>query len=360
MDAPRAIVEVAGVDVRWHDLISLRFEDTLYLAADSFEAEFRNDHLLSDWFRKKQEVRIYLGYVKDPESWSKSELHHVFTGMIDGIKPKFGSSMTVQLIGRDYSAPLIDTEYSIAYASQTASQIAGILAAKYGLKPIITPTTVVVDKELVTDKKEWEVLQALADQEGFVAYVTKNKELYFGPRQEKDETIVATLYYRVPYRVPEKAICEIEFDDSTVGVINKVTVRHWLGGKNKRLIEASAVNQQVLDAMGGQVKEKIIYESKAKTVELAKYYAEKRLKELSRMVITGSGSCPGNPLMVTEKRVQVADGCGRFNGTYYIEKAEHEYSKTSGYMTRFDITSVRPDSAEQYRQDLYDYKEKKY
>jgi len=353
MDAPRAIVEVAGVDVRWHDLISLRLEDSLYLAADSFQAEFRNDRLLSDWFRKQQEMKIYLGYVKNPESWAKSELEHIFTGRIDGVKPKFGSSMTVQLIGRDYSAPLIDTEYSIAYASQTSSQIAGILAAKYGLVPVITPTTVIVDKELITDKKEWEVLQALADQEGFVAYVTKNKELYFGPRAETDEAIVAQLYYKVP----GLANCEIEFDDSVVGVINKVTIRHW--GKNKVLVEASAVNQQVLAAMGGQVKERVIYESKAKTVALAQFYAEKRLTELSRMVITATGNCAGNPKIVPEKRVKIT-GCGRFNEAYYIEKAEHEYRKTSGYVTRFDITSVRPDSAEQYRSDLYDNKEKKY
>lgn len=351
MDAPRAIVEVAGVNVRWYDLINLRFEDTLYLAADSFEAEFRNDRLLSDWFRKQQEVKIYMGYVKNPEAWIKSELDHVFTGIVDGVKPNFSSSMTVQLIGRDYSAPLIDTEYSVAYASRTSSQIAAILAAKYGLTPKITTTTVVIDKELVADKKEWEVLQALADLEGFVCYVTKDKKLYFGPRAEEDETIVANLYYRVP----GLANCEIEFDDSVVGVVNKVTIRHW--GKNKTLIEASAVNDQVLAAMGGQVKERVIYESKATTYALAQYYAEKRLKELSRMVITGSGSCIGNQKMLTEKRVKVF-GCGRFNEAYYIEKASHELSKSAGYKTSFDITSIRPDSAEQYRQDLYDDKEK--
>ncbi|HWP96404.1 MAG TPA: hypothetical protein VN426_06105 [Syntrophomonadaceae bacterium] len=350
MDAPRAIVEVAGVDVRWHDLTNLKLEDTMYLAADSFEAEFRNDKLLSDWFRKQQEVKIYLGYVKNPAYWAKSELEHVFTGMVDGVKPKFGSAMTVQLIGRDYSAPLIDTEYSIAYAYQTSSQVAGILAAKYGLTPIITPTTVIMEKDLFTDKKEWEVLQALADQEGFVAYITKNKELYFGPRQEADETVVANLYYRLP----GLANCEIEFDDSVVGIVNKVTIRHW---KNKTLIEASAVNQQVLAAMGGQVKERVIYESKATTYDLAQMFAEKRLKELSRMVITGAGNCPGNLKMVTEKRVSVS-GCGRFDEVYYIEKAQHNLSKSEGYVTTFGLTNIRPDSAEQYRQDLYDDKEK--
>ncbi len=350
MDAPRAIVEVAGVDVRWYDVTDVRFENTLYMAADSFEATFKNELLLSDWFRKGQEVKLYIGYVRDPLNWSKSDLDHVFTGRIDGVKPQFGSSMTVQLIARDYSALLIDTEYSVAYAARTSSQIAALLAAKYNLTPKVTPTTVIVDKELMADKKEWEVLQALADLEGFVCYVNKDKELYFGPRQDDDETVVANLIYR-----DEGANCEIDFDDSVVGVVNKVTVRHWLGN-DKRLIEASAVNQQVLKAMGGQVRERVIYESKAKTANLAKMYAEKRLKELSRMVITGSGICVGNQKMLAEKKVKVS-GCGRFDESYYIDKVVHEFSK-SGYKSTFDITSVRPDSAEQYRSDLYNYKEK--
>lgn len=352
MDAPRAIVEVAGVDVRWHDLIEVSFENTLYLAADSFEATFRNDKYLSDWFRKMQEVKIYLGYVKYPYAWSKAELDHVFTGRIDGVKPKFSSSMTVQIIGRDYSAPLIDTEYTVAYAERTSSQIATMLAEKYGLTPMVTTTTAIADRDIFANKKEWEVLQTLADLEGFVCYVTKDKELYFGPRREEDEEVVAELNYRKPV-----ASCmEIEFDDSTVGVYNKVTVRHWLG-RQKQLIEASAVNEELVAAMGGQIKERVIYESKAKTYELAKMYAEKRLQELSRAVVTATGICPGNQKMVAEKKVAVS-GCGRFDETYYIEKATHKLSKQEGFRTTFDITSVRPETAEQYRQDLYDYKEK--
>lgn len=352
MDAPRAIVEVAGVDVRWHDLIDVSFDNTLYLAADGFEAAFRNDRYLSDWFRKLQQVKIHLGYVKNPESWSKSELDHVFTGRIDGVKPNFGSSMTVQIIGRDYSAPMIDTEYSVAYAERTSSQIATMMALKYGLTPRVTETTAIVEKELQADKKEWEILQALADREGFVCYVTKDLELYFGPRQDEDEEIVAELIYRTSGKAN---VSDINFDDSAVGVVNKVTVRHWLG-KDRQLIEASAVNQQVLDAMDGQVKERVLYESKAKTYELAQYYAEKRLKQLSRMVITGSGIYPGNTKIVAEKKVKVS-GCGRFDEAYYVEKSVHKLSKNEGYRTSFDFTSVRPESAEQYRQDLYDYKE---
>ncbi|TEB09298.1 phage late control D family protein [Pelotomaculum propionicicum] len=353
MDAPRAIVEVAGVDVRWHDMIDMTFDNTLYLAADSFDVTFRNDLYLSDWFRKQQEVKIYLGYVKSPYAWSKAELDHVFTGRIDGVKPNFSGTMTVKLPGRDYSAPMIDTEYSVAYAERTSSQIAVMMAVKYGLTPVVTDTTVIVDKELVANKKEWDVLQALADLEGFVCYVTKDKELYFGPRQDEDEEVVAELNYKVS----GLANCgEIEFDDSAVGVVNKVTVRHW-PGRDKQLIEASAINESLLTAMGGQVKERIWYISKAKTYELAQMYAEKLLKENSRAVVTATGWYPGNPKILAEKKVKVS-GCGRFNGFYYVEKATHSLSKQDGYKTSFSLTNVRPESAEQYRQDLYNYEEK--
>lgn len=351
MDAPRALVEVAGVDVRWNDLSNLSLENTTYLAADSFDVDLRNDNYLSDWLRKLQEVKIYLGYVKNPAMWSKAELDHVFTGQIDGVKPSFGDSMIVKLLGRDYSAPMIDTDYTAAYASQTSSQIADILAVKYGLTPIVTTTTVIVDKELVANKKEWDVLQALADLEGYVCYVTKDKELYFGPRQDSDEEIAAELNYRTS----GLANCTIEFDDSTVDVVNKVTIRHWLG-QNKNLIEASAVNQQLVDALGGRIKERVIYEGKAKTVALAQMYAEKRLKELSRAVVTATGSYPGNTALKAEKKVNVT-GCGRFNEAYYLDRVTHALSKQEGYRNTFDVTSVRPDSAEQYRQDLYSNKE---
>lgn len=350
MDAPRAIIEVAGVNVRYEDVLDTRLENTLYLAADSIEVTLRNELLLSDWFRKQQEIRLYMGYV-NPASWSKSELKHLFTGQVDGVRPSFDRRMTVKLIGRDYSAPMIDTEYSVAYQSQTSSQIAQLMANKYGLIPVITPTTAIADKELMANKKEWEVLQALADLEGYVCYVTKDKELYFGPRQEMDETVSGKLFYRQG----GLSNCTITFDDSAVGVVNKVTVRHWQG-YNKRLIEASAVNESLLASMGGQVKERIVYISKATTIGLAQDYANKKLKEWSRQTVTGDGVCALNTDLVAERKV-TCEGFGRFSGDYYLDQVVHSLSKQEGARTEFNITNIRPDSAEQYRQDLYNNQE---
>lgn len=345
---PRAVLEVAGVDVRWTDLISLRLENTLYMAADSFEATLDNQHMLSDWLRKEQEVRIYLGYVSDPERWSKNELVHVFTGKIDGVRPSFGNPKTVQLLGRDYSARMLDTESTIAFKNQKSGQIAQLLAKKYGLKFVGQVGDADLDKEMFTNKKEWDILQTLADREGFVCYVTKNKELYFGPRQSSDENQVYTFS-----RVLGKENCKIECDDSSVGVITKVTVRHW---HKKKLIQASAENKKLAASLG-QTKERVVFDSKAKTPADAKRIAENKLKEWSRAVVTCRANTPLLPYLEAEKKAKT-EGTGRFDGMYYIDRVVHELSR-SGATSETDMTNIRPDTAEQYRNDLYNYQSKK-
>ena len=357
MKAPRCWIEISGDGgsgtVKWTDILDVSVENTLYLAADSFEITLKNSLLLSDWLRKEQEIKIWLGYVNDAQNWGKSELTHVFTGKVDGVRPYFGETMTVQLIGRDFSAPLLDSEFNLAFAERTASQIAELLAQKRGLTPVVTATTVVVEKDLYRDKKEWDVLQTLADREGFVCYVNKEKQLYFGPRSDTDEQVVATLQYR---QGGNSNLQKTRFDDSMVGVINKVIVRHWMG-KHKTLIEAEAHNQELIDKYGEKVR--IFYDSRAKTTELAQAQANKRLKEHSRAVVTADEvSIAGNAAVEAEKMVAFK-GCGRFDGKYYVDRVRHTYRKSEGYRSSLNVTSQRPDSAAQYRQDLYDYKDKK-
>lgn len=359
MGAHRCWIEVTDPDtsqpvaVKWSDVMNLNLDLSLYVAADSFDCTLKNDLLLSDYLRKEQEISFWLGSVADPNQWSKAELTHVFTGKIDGVRPFFGDQMTVQLVGRDYSARLIDTEVSVAYAERTASELAMLLANKHGLGADVTPTDVIVEKDLYKDRKEWEILQELADREGFVCFVKKNNVLYFGPRKDTDDTIIAELNYR---QKEKSNVLSVQFDDSIVGVINYVVVRHWLG-KKKGLIEGEAKNQDLIDKYGE--KRRVIYDPKAKTQELADQIAAKRLKELSRTVVTADQirlSC--DPRLEPEKMV-TAKGYGRFDGTYYIEKVRHSLSKTGGAFTEVNITSERVDSAAQYRQDLYNYEERK-
>lgn len=344
MLAPRALVEIDGKLLRWPDLMSVRVIGTLYMAADTFEVKVRNDQLLSDWLRKNQEIKIYLGYVKDPNAFYKNELEHVFTGKIDGVSPSFSRDMTCRIIGRDYSAPFLDTTFTVAYAERTASQIAAILCAKYGLSANITATTDVIERDMYQNRKEWEILQSLADHEGFICYVDKNKTFFFGPRDLSDEEIEANLYYKQGLQ----SNCTIDFDDNSLDTYNQVTVRHYI---SKQLIEGTAKDDALIQSMG-QIKERTYYTSKVKTQAQAQALAEKMLPEFSRYVITGkSNRMAGNAKIMCEKKVSVS-GCGRFDGNYYVERFDHTLDK-QGFVTNLDITSLRPDESEQYRQDLY-------
>ena len=354
---PRCWIEIYDPEkkeyspTRWTDLLELSIENTLYMAADSFEITLKNDKLLSDWLRKEQEIKIWLGYVANPSQWTKEELTHLFTGKIDGVRPEFTDRNTVQLIGRDYSAPLLDTEFNLAFANRTASQIATLLAEKRGLTPVVTSTEAFVAREIYKDKKEWEILQQLADEEGFICYVNHKKELYFGPRSDQDEEVVKTLTY---HREKEKSnLMSITFDDSNIGIINKVIVRRWIG-KKKTLVQGEAKNEDLIKKYGEKVR--IVYGgTKIKTNEQAKAQAEKQLKEWSRSVVTAeSVETIGDVELLAEKKIYVA-GCGRFDGAYYIDRTRQRLSR-DGFGTEMDLTTQRPDSAAQYRKDLYDDK----
>jgi len=355
--APRAWIEVTPEDetnaaaVDWKDIIELSVENTLYNAADNFELTLRNDRMISEYLRKKMEIKIWLGYVANPNSWKKEELQLIFSGIIDGVRVLFANQQTVKLVGRDYSAALIDHEFSIAYAERTASQIAELLAESNGLGKKITTTTAIIEKDLYKDKRQWEVLQALADREGFVCYVNKNKELYFGPRQNESKTAVATFRYRDSKNPELSNVSAIEFDDSLLEIINRVIVRHWQG-QNKQLIEAEAKNEDLIKKY--KEYKRVIYSAKALTPELAKIEAEARLKELCRAVVTGEQlRVAGNPDLEAEAIVEILN-VGRFSGSYYVDRITHRYSMSNGYICELNVTSQQPDSAAQYRNEMYD------
>ena len=165
MKYPRAWIEVTPREggnaevISWQDIITLAVTDTLYNAADSFELTLKNDKALSDYLRKEMDVQIYLGYVANPQAWSKNELTLVFRGKVDGVRPAYSASgQYVTLVGRDYAALLLDNEFNLAFAERTASQVAELLAEKYGLTPVVTPTTTIVERDLYKDKKEWQIL----------------------------------------------------------------------------------------------------------------------------------------------------------------------------------------------------------
>lgn len=350
MGEPRCLVEVAGQIVLPDDIYECDLDLTLYMAASSFDITISNDDLKSDWFQKKQQVKVYYGYVDNPSSWTINDLDHVFTGLTDGVQPQWGGQQgnVVELVGRDYSGQMIDTYNNYAFTNWTSSQIANYFANKYGLTPLVTATTSIVPSDAYQNLQEWDVLQTCAAREGFICYVTKDLELYFGPRQY-NSTPVGTISMTA---ISETATSGdgLSFDDSAVGVYNKVTVIHYYNGQT---IEGSAQNDALIASMG-QVVEKIMTDSTATTTALATQLAQNYLTQYSREAITGSfEDLPGDTAYIVDATVNVVDA-GRFGGTYYIEEVQLQYGKQNGFTIQtLSVTNILPDTAYEYKQDLY-------
>lgn len=342
---PRSWVEVGGQVIPWQYLLKTQVDNNLYFAADSAELVLRNDTYLSDFFRKQQEIKVWIGHVTNPATCLRDELTHLFTGRIDGILPVFGRRMEVRVMCRDYSAPLIDSTFTGSWQNLTTSELAARLFRSRGLTPVVTPTETPIDQEMVRDRKEWEILRAMSERDGFVAYVDKDRNGYYGPRQGEDEQPIAQLQYR---QGPTSNVVSMDFDDSAVDVFNRVVVRHYTG-RSGGYVEGVAEDPDLIARYGLQ--EKILHDSAAKTVALARQIAERKLALFKRMAVTARGVVIGSPAMRAEGKVQTV-GFGRFDGPYYINRARHQLDKANGYLVDLDLTSLRPDNAFQYRSDL--------
>ena len=117
----------------------------------------------------------------------------LLTGRIDAVRIDLVKNIAY-ICGRDQTSLLIDTEIAQSYVNQTASQIAELIAVEHGLTPNITATHRLVGQYYQRDHArtalglsshvttEWELLTALARDEGFLVSVT-NGLLNFGPPQ---------------------------------------------------------------------------------------------------------------------------------------------------------------------------------
>lgn len=343
---PRAWIEIGGQAVPWQLLLRAEIDNTLYMAADSADLVLRNDTLISDYLRKDMEVRIWIGYVRNPDAWGRDELTHLFTGRIDGILPLFGKGMTVRVMCRDLSARLIDSHFTGSWENLTSSELATRLFQSRGLTPVVTPTSTAIERDLVYDRREWEILQGMAERDGFVCYVDKDGRGYYGPRAETDEITEAAIRYR--QGPGSNVVDEFEFEDTRINVVNRVVVRHYLG-RTKGYVEGMAEDAEHIAQYG--LNQRIIHDSHATSTALADQIAAQKLAIYRRVAVTGRGRVVGNPQLRAEAKV-AALGFGRFDGPYYIDRAKHVLNKSNGYLTDLTVASLRPENAFQYRSDL--------
>jgi len=202
---PRALLKAGGQSL---PLKSFRCDENSFYQANTFHAALAFSAMpagygLEWWSDQDQiDVEIFAGFPPDPSHFTTNDLESLFYGRVDAVEDIALDAGTFAISGRDLTGRMIDTKTSEKYPNLTASQIAGLLAAKYGLTPVITPTATKVGRyyevdsvRSQSDRTEWDLLTWLAREEVFNVFV-RRRELHFGPAGGEGTPYVLT--YRAP------------------------------------------------------------------------------------------------------------------------------------------------------------------
>lgn len=211
--SPRGLVKINGL-VLEHGWIDFEVENNSFFSADTFAVKLSAKALdawakitpqksgaatvVMDtaWFLKQQDIyaELFIGFPKDPENYGAADLKSWIYGQADDLEYD-PATQTLTMSGRDLTRLFIDTKTTEKWPNMTASQIAAKLAASHGLdtKHIQATTTksgkfYSIDHVNLTDERsEWDLLNYLATNEGFVVFV-RGTSLYFMPQPDPKTT----------------------------------------------------------------------------------------------------------------------------------------------------------------------------
>ncbi len=217
-NAPRIQAVIGGVNVP--GVIYLTVDSLGYFASSRFRIGFAlNDVFSSSYFATLGSATMTIAISQD------TGFNNLITGQIDNIRIDLLSRAAV-LSGRDLSARLIDAEIVETFNNQTSSQIAGLIAERFGLSPNVTATSKPVGQYYELDHARnalalhsrsgtaWNLLSQLAQLEGFILSVTGTM-LNFGPKP-----------YVAPVFFTSSIAMALEFDIATT-IPTAATVKSW-------------------------------------------------------------------------------------------------------------------------------------
>jgi len=246
---PRSIIRVN--DQEFPCVTDWDVENNRFFDADTFRVEFAVSGFPQGrgpaWWLDTDDlfVEVLAGFPSDPNNFTAGELVSLIYGRVDDLDWNLGDP-TMIVSGRDLTSQMIDTKTSEKYPNKKASDIAGVIAAKYGLTPKIAATSERVgtyyDQDhvrLQSEQTEWDLLTWLAREEGFQVYVS-GRNLYFGPVGEVAEPM--KLVYTPPTDFAPAQIDQEQVSFSQVKTLAKdisVTVKSW-NPKKKRVFKDTA------------------------------------------------------------------------------------------------------------------------
>lgn len=177
-----------------------------YFAADKFRVVMSLDKMplgygLPYWASASEiPIEIRAGFLPpDAPPTTSADTDSLFVGNVEDVDINL-RTREITCTGRDLTSRFIDSQTTEKYPDNTSSQIAELLAKRHGLDSVVVPTTTRVGTyyelehaRLAREITEWDLLTALAQEEGFDVYV-EGRTLYFIPPVPESTTPYLLLY----------------------------------------------------------------------------------------------------------------------------------------------------------------------
>jgi phage protein D len=357
---PRGAVKVNGELITgWVDF---DLDNTNFFSADTFRCRFAGALLPTDrnaiWFSNQQDmfVELFIGFPQNVSSFGPGDLKSWIYGQVDNIDVDPVTNV-IEVDGRDLTRVFIDTKTTQKWPNQTASQIATALAQAHGLTPVVTATTMPVGKyyeidhvNMSDERSEWDILNYLADQEGFKVWV-RGQSLYFQPPPDPSTTTPYQIVYQVQTTStgPKANFENLKMKRAlTVSRGIQVKIRSWNKKYAKGFTVSYPSNTKTIKVgsssigAGGQIYSKRIDNL---TQDQALQYAQNWYKQLvaHEMKLEGLEMPGDNDLDITSI-IQFSGTGTAFDQQYFPDSIHRSMSFDGGYGMVVGAKNHAPDS----------------
>jgi len=283
------------------------------------------------------------------------QLSEVKIMAITDIDAEYSSRVTLKIIASDQAVTLKKAKGKEVYNDATASDIAKQIAAKYGLKVVVTPTTRIYNGLVQGKKNDFQVLKMLAAEEpGYVSYVT-NSTVYFVKRGLSDtSTILLTMgqegVISFTPKWQESATDGDANSTSAVGVdpSNKKIIDVLAGNDSKGDVNLGTVSTEIVNSgvdvigyvgstfksdsnggSGGTV-------SGITSVEEAKAKASAKQSDAKIKLLVANLVTIGNPLMKIDTIITIGNVARMHQGNWYVTGIRHDIAGSS-YLNNINL-----------------------
>jgi len=251
------------------------------------------------------------------------------------------ASGAVEITGRDLTGRFIEAKTQESFNNNTASEIVTILAGRHGMTADVTPTTALASRLWAADHtrasngqfgkvtNEWDLMTALARDEGFDLYVT-GTVLHFHPAVAPGADPYLVRYtMRGTKAYPVSNAIDLRLGRSlTLAKDIEVIVQsfHSKAGKSfKRTAKVHGGGKK------GDKPQQYFFVRPNLTEDQAQKLANSILADLSKHERTISWSEPGNFILTARTLVKLQGTGTDFDQVYYVDSIDRHISFDEGF-----------------------------